>query len=170
MSAWKILAKSLRAKGGGLLRLHDFDEQITTGHASRHGAEEAKRHGIFWSSGSRRHCRYGLTVKGWMWCDGAVRICPGRAGPIAENADEKRVRIERLLIDSEEAFNALALLTVRQLEVLTLYAKGFNYREIGDLLSIKGASAETIGQRIIKALGCDRIIEAAMLIGKAGLE
>lgn len=88
---------------------------------------------------------------------------------MAESADEKIVRLERLLIDSEEAFDALSQLTVRQREVLALYAKGYTYREIGDRLGLTSEGTKACGQRILGAIGCSRIIEASMLMAKAGL-
>lgn len=170
MSAWQTLANSLCAKGGGPLHRKEFDEEITTDHASLRGVIDARRYGIFWVQGhSIRNRRYSLSVKGWMWCAGAVQICPGRAGPMAESSDEKRLRLERLFIDAGEAFDALSRLTVRQREVLGLYAKGYTYREIGDRLGLTSEGTKACGRRILVAMGCDRIIEAAMLMSKAGL-
>ena len=169
MSAWKILAKSLYAKGGGPLPRKAFDEGVTTEAAACHGVQVAKKHGVFTLGRHEKQWVYTLTEKGIAWCEGSVTICPSRPSPVCETVEQRFVRVERLIADAQEAFDSLAQLTVHQRAILVLYAKGFNYREIGDRLGRKGPGVEAAGQRILAALGCARIIEAAGLAFKAGL-
>lgn len=167
MSAWKVLIKSLYAKGGGPLPKIVFDTISSEG-ASKAGMCYARSQGLATVQRLAKQWQWSLTATGVAWCEGRYHVgC--RAGPICETATEKASRVARLVADSEEAVETCARLSEKQRAVLIQIAKGFTYAEIGARSGIKKRSAEDRGQRIFVAIGCSRAIEAAVIAAKAGL-
>ena len=68
-----------------------------------------------------------------------------------------------------EIAEKLALLTSRELEVLTLIGRGLNNKEIADTLCIGGTTVKTHVTRIMSKLNLRDRVEAVLFAVQAGL-
>jgi DNA-directed RNA polymerase specialized sigma24 family protein len=168
MSGWKIITKSLYAKGGGPLPRKAFDEDFRSDYAASAALDESRKRGLVSLARRAYFYEWALTLNGIDWCEGRLVIGSAPAAP-AETVSEHDIRVARLVADSDEAAEACRRLTDGQRAVLVLVAKGYTRNEICDRLRVGPDAVERRITRALKTIGCDRSIEAAVIAAKAGL-
>ena len=167
-AAWKIMVSALHKQGGGPLPRVKFDP-LESEAAANHGIKFARANGLITRQRLNKLWQWTITQKGVDWCEGRISIGAPPPPEKAFDLDAHRARVERLVADSMEAAQACAKLNERQTDVLVMAAKGFTYVEIGERIGVTTGRAQEIGRKVISAIGCTRVIEAAVIAAKAGL-
>lgn len=166
---WQIITLGLHRMGGGPLPRKAFDGDLETNNASRVGIARAKTLGLASMTGHGPSTLWTLTPRWHDWHAGRALFVAGGWRYPADLAAERKRRVDRLIADSDEAAEACAKLTARQTEVLTLLAKGFTHDETSAMLGLRPGSIDSHVMRLLRAIGCDRTIEAVVIAAKAGV-
>lgn len=166
MAHWETATRALHRHGGGPLTRSKFDSDFETDRAAISGARRMKQLGLATVVGRNCNALWTLTQRGLDWCSGiitiAVRSWHTTIMP-TETEAEKQKRLERLVASANDAFAACSMLSQRHHNLLTLITKGFSRSEIAEHLGINVKSIDGYLKRLFAAIGCTRMIEAAVI-------
>ena len=81
------------------------------------------------------------------------------------NADSAAVRAA----DAADAVRLCATLTPRERDALVLLSKGAGVKAVGTMMGISKSTVEVHSRSILRKMGANKMIEAAVIAAKAGL-